>query len=159
MPCKAQKSREVSEPAVQDGGTAETGDALEVLQLEGAALEVVLDAPRGADDHVAAAAQHALLGPVGRAAVQADRGQGRRAPDELEVRVHLGGSRCSMSPLELRPLGAETTHMSSIAWTAGVTQYKQKYITTHHMLACRSEACHASDMQEAFAYRGYMGDQ
>ena len=63
--------------------------AHEVLELEVAALQVVLDAAGRAHHDVTAAAQDLLLRRHRRPAVQAHRAQVRRAADVLEIRVHL----------------------------------------------------------------------
>lgn len=65
------------------------GCSHKVLQLEGATLQVVLHAARRPHDHIAAAPEDALLGPIGAAPVQAHRGQVGRLPDELKVCMHL----------------------------------------------------------------------
>ena len=63
----------------------------QVPQLERAALQVVLDSPRSADDDVDAAAERAFLGLVLRPPVQTQARQAVRSPDGLEVRRDLLG--------------------------------------------------------------------
>jgi hypothetical protein len=63
--------------------------APQLLHLHRAALDVVLDPSRRADDDVHAAAQRLLLRRVRGAAVDAHRAQVARGADVLEIFVHL----------------------------------------------------------------------
>ena len=63
----------------------------ELLEAERLAVEVVLDAARGADDDVATLPESALLIAVRGTAVDADGDEAERLTDMLEVGVHLLG--------------------------------------------------------------------
>ncbi len=75
--------------------------AHEVLKLEVAALQVVLDAAGRAHDNVTAAAQNLFLRRHRRSAVQAHCAQIRRPPDVLEICMHLLESLASHRPVWL----------------------------------------------------------
>jgi hypothetical protein len=63
--------------------------APEALHLHGASLNVVLDAPWCAHNHVDATPQNTLLGPVSSAPVDTESAQASGSADVLKLLVHL----------------------------------------------------------------------
>lgn len=116
--------------------TTRQGRALQLVQAQAAALQVVLDAAGRADHDVQAAPQRTLLRPVRAAAVQAGGRQRCRLPDVLKVRVHLRGG--------ARAVGARGAGAAVLTHAAGRPTRSNGYSVCRRDACCRHVATHAA---------------